>query len=1258
MSKLFTVAIESIISLSPEGAVEIARSILRAECGYAKLSPSVLTISSRLTVADGGIDAEINTELEAKLPSDVLFKSGLTGFQIKSGTSFTPWTKGTIRSELLNTKGNLPSEVDRLLKNDGRYTLYCTGHDLTPQQRNASRAHIIEVFNEKGFNVAEEKIEILGASQIAEYAERYPGTASLLTRDPIQEAWTLAEWERDAHMANAFYESTEQSAMIEQIRGELQRDAKHVRILGEPGLGKTRLVLEALRDESLSNFVLYFHNGTQFEQTKLFRQLIKSEDDKPFILILDDLPESALLGIWRHLKPRCGCLKIISLDHGKDKTEDEGIIRLSAPSLPDETIRKILLSRVVESTEIDRWVRICEGSPRVAQAVADNLYSNPGDILKPPSTVPLWTRFLHGHSKREESLARQVDCVACHLSLFSRFGYEDPVGAEAKYIAKLVEKMDSSIGWARFQEIIQDLRDRRVLQGNRTLFFVPKALHIYLWKEFWSQYGRGFNFTDTFVQMPESLHAWFFSMFKYSGEDTARDVVGEILRVDGIFSDQRMIFSVSGSRLISILAEANPGAVLKLLELTIAKWTDQELASFKENRQNIVWALEKIAVWPSNTVRAIDVLARLALTESSHYSNNAKGTLIGLFKIGVESAVTESSPELRLPALLKLLRSPINAERELGVEAMSGALSVGLYGSRMVGPEYQGLKERAKLWKPDTYGDWWDVLFTYFKVFVDESHAWPEEIRPDADIALFESANKLIIIETCTDLAIQVLEGLAHQSVILSADWSRLFRHWSDSEQVSKHPLIAQKIRSFKRRHSQRDLASRFQRYVMDVNYMDLNEESRDRRNLPKNRAKTLISILAREVVRQLHGFKQISHLLQPSLRSPGVWYFGKELAQHDVGFKLLPDLIQYAQEKNHDVCLQGYLAVLKSSNSVLYDETLNSLLLSKETANIGVNISLRAVYDHDHFTLCLEALEKGWASPRLYSLVAIGGTVDLVSSDKILKLINYLDRDGSEESWCVLIEILNAISFDALSLFSPGLVLRVVSKDIPERSNNGQMGRYFWKKICLKLCDWDSSQSLPLLDMLLAKMGESYKLCYDSDVSSLADHIVKADPSGAWRVIKQHFEESLPQSRYNLQDWLKGGLIGFGEEAPRGAIVLLPVEEIVSWIDEERSSRAPLIAYATSGMLEDDNGGKLTRELLCRYSEVEGVKNRISLVFNSGGWDGSESIYLKKKRDKLRHWLADGFEVEVIHWIESEIEYLDRRIFQAEIDEERSRFE
>ena len=100
MKNFLDVSIAAVTGLTSESAVVVVRAILRCECGYAKLSPSALTISSRLTTADGGIDAEIRVPTGVMVPSDCFFQSGLTGFQIKSGTAFKPWTPSAMAANL------------------------------------------------------------------------------------------------------------------------------------------------------------------------------------------------------------------------------------------------------------------------------------------------------------------------------------------------------------------------------------------------------------------------------------------------------------------------------------------------------------------------------------------------------------------------------------------------------------------------------------------------------------------------------------------------------------------------------------------------------------------------------------------------------------------------------------------------------------------------------------------------------------------------------------------------------------------------------------------------------------------------------------------------------------------------------------------------------------------------------------------------------------------------------------------------------
>ena len=1258
MTSLIKIPISNVTQITSELAVDVMRALLRAECRYAGLNPNALTISSRLTVADGGLDAEVLCDPVIVIPADCLFHAGLTGFQIKSGASFKPWTESSIKSELVSKSGELLPEVRRLVERRGRYALACTGHDLTPEQRTNAKAHISNLLSGFGYADYGDLVEVMGASQLAEFIERYLGVASLIVLDPIEEGWVLDEWRHDAHMTNAFEASEEQTKVIEHIRADLLGETKHVRILGEPGLGKTRLVLEAVGEPTIAPYVLYIPHGSQFGQTKLFRRLLKSPHDTPLVLVIDELPESELAEIWRHLKSRCGQLKLISLDHGRDETHDGEIDRIQAPRLSDETIKQILTNRIGASREIDRWVEICEGSPRVAQAVAENLRANPDDLLKPPSTVPIWTRFLHSYGKRDESTARQIDCVTQHLALFSRFGYEAPVADEAIYVAGLVQKVDPTIGWARFQEIVKDLRSRRVLQGSKTLFFVPRALHIYLWRQFWQNYGNGFDFKPTFAAMPESLHAWFMSMFKYAGQAAASHVIEGILSANGLYADRATLMSAKGSRFLSTLAEANPVEVARLLEATIGEWTDSELQEFKEHRQNIVWTLEKLAVWPSLTARAIWLLARLANCENASNSNNATGTVIGLFRIGPEMAATEASPQIRLPALLKLLRSSADSERRLGLSAIAAALDTRGRGFRFVGPEYQGLKARAKLWIPKTHGEWWDALHQYFTAFVIETNSWSPHLKKELGESLLEAVNQQLAVPPCTNLAFEILERLLNDDEISPTKLNDFFWNWQEYRDTEDHEEIVKQLRSMQRRYVSRSLASRFQRYIVDLEYSEWDDDLREQRKKRRSRCKVLVNGIATRIALHPEKFDEVQHLLAPQSSSPALWHFAEQLAIHDVNRVFLPKLILLALDTKHQVCLHGYLSQVLIQDPKLYFGTLNQLLESENSAWLGATIALRSGYDDKLFVRCLDAYERGWIVGAPFANLRYGKSWQAVPLARIWQLLQHLNARNEQEAHHLLIDLLDALPFNDDAPFNSEFVFNAVTLAIPDEQGWRGIPGYNWKDVCEKLIKWDQKYALRLLDAILIEMSENYRLSYDTYVAPLATDIARADPSGSWKIVKTHFEASLPAWRSDILSWLKGGANSFHDSEPRGAVADLPTDEILKWIEVDPETRSSLISHAAPKSLDDKAGGRLTRQLLCCYGQYKGVRSGISAIFNSGGWTGLTSEYYKRRREKFREWLAAGFEPEVVQWIESELEYLDRAIERELTSEERSRFE
>lgn len=103
---------------------------------------------------------------------------------------------------------------------------------------------------------------------------------------------------------------------------------------------------------------------------------------------------------------------------------------------------------------------------------------------------------------------------------------------------------------------------------------------------------------------------------------------------------------------------------------------------------------------------------------------------------------------------------------------------------------------------------------------------------------------------------------------------------------------------------------------------------------------------------------------------------------------------------------------------------------------------------------------------------------------------------------------------------------------------------------------------------------------------------------------------------------------------------------------------RSVMIAHAAPRSLDDAHGGRLTRELLSRYGQFDGIRSGISCIFHSGGWTGPRSAHLRRRREKFREWLGQGFDAPVIRWIEDEIDDLDKSIERSETEEERSRFD
>jgi hypothetical protein len=133
-------------------AVIFFQELLCAEATRVGVPLSNVNVSLKTKVPDGGVDASARKSSTVSEVSNIITEE-YNAYQIKAGPSFKPWENSTIKNELFGTrepnKENLGSMIRDCLDQNGKYTLVCSGHDLTDDQRGTAKTHLETYFREE-----------------------------------------------------------------------------------------------------------------------------------------------------------------------------------------------------------------------------------------------------------------------------------------------------------------------------------------------------------------------------------------------------------------------------------------------------------------------------------------------------------------------------------------------------------------------------------------------------------------------------------------------------------------------------------------------------------------------------------------------------------------------------------------------------------------------------------------------------------------------------------------------------------------------------------------------------------------------------------------------------------------------------------------------------------------------------------------------------------------------------------------------------
>ena len=1265
---IFTVQNRDLEELNQRTAVEFFQKLLSAEANLSGIESSKVDIPHRVNTPDGGIDATVDAAQIAS--GHGIIKPGKTGYQIKSGKEFKPWQKSDIEKELFGTKTvelqNLGKSIRACLDADGTYVLVCTGIDPTEPQRQQIYSNIEEYLKQCGYS--DPKVDVFTQNTLIGFLEEFPSLALWVNGRGKLDFQTHQSWSQDATMDVTFVSGEAQEDLIAKIREELQEEvnAVHVRVLGEPGIGKTRLVLEATKIDDLAPLVIYC-TAAQFQGSELRREILREDNHFSAVLVIDECDSGSRFQIWNDVQLRGPRIKLITIYNDYDPVVDSDIFELETLRLTDDQILTIIQGHGISEEQASQYVEFCDGSPRMAHHTGKILLNYPEDPSKLLTEDRLYRSFYVDFEKEKSdgTEVRQRELVLQYIALFKRFGFGKPVVADAQAIAAKVKEADEQITWSKFQKIVDELKGRKILQGESTLYITPKALHIKLWVEWWRIYGNDFDL-KTFTQdfPPKSkLIDWFHEMFQYAAEsEPASRIVKALLGPDGPFQDGEYLNTREGSRFFLALTEADAKSALKCLMRTIGNWEQEALLQFTLGRRNVVRALEKIAMRRELFVDAARLLLALGEAENEGCSNNASGVFAGLFSPAAgRVAPTEAAPIDRLPVLKEAFESQSRKRRLLALEACNKGLESEHF-SRMAGAEYRGLRRDADFWHPKTYGELFEVYRQVWQLLSEQLTLLPKDEREVAVGILIERAPRLARRPNLIDMVFDTLRLLSEKIYIdnrLLVKTVVEFLHYNgeDLPDDTRH-----RWEQFRDELIGSDFHSMLQRYVG----MNLRVDAFDENKNYFEQGHPQVHALAQQATEN-------PSLLQAELpwlvttEATNGYVFGYQIGKRDDGFTMIPTLLGFQRKAREDrsaYFLGGYFRALFEGDVAKWEEQLDALV-----ENTTLNLLIPDLTYHSGMTdragLRLLELAKAGVMPINAFAFFFGNRVtDSLSEEVFTEWITFLRDCPDKLAAAIAIKLcyFYYVRGDRKLDLPRALTFRLLTYPVPfENLGPGPLNSmidYYWTEIAKAFLDRYPEKGLEFIELVLPHVGKRGTILgtfnTETETFSVLTELAKQYPEQVWK----HVSKRLDERDYFLETWVKEG--NSGDALPtsegEGVLTFIPYEKIWEWIDEDVENRAYYFAYrlVPKTLSAEKWQTSLMRAFLIRYGTREDVRREVSANYSTESWSGELSLHLEKKQEKLIRIRASENNDNVKLWLDEYIDSLEQRIENARIDEER----
>lgn len=1198
---------EDVSRLSQADFVDLMNHLLVAECNKLRVPPQNLRFSSEMAAPDDGIDAFVthsSPSIEEWIPS------GNSSWQYKSGKDSSK--PATLAGESLK-KGVLS------VLGGGGYYVIALSVPLSERMRTKREEAVRNALSAE--QVPSNRFAIKSGDDIARWSSEHPVLLLLpYFQRGIGSCLRLQDWRKDQrHQGRFVPDDARRKIMvsIERFTANDQKGPVHFRLSGQPGIGKTRLVLASLVSiTGIEDRVLYAPDPSSVP-AELWAWLRGSKTTSAMIVVDEcDSPTAEKLKL--QVDACEGRVHLITIGSGSPFTEILSPSHLYLDKLDSAQMRELLQARFVRLglDQIDWVVRRTGGYVKLAVACAEAI------AVKDDADITELMRSDQISEILEALIPDSTDRkVMQAMSILKRVGIDGEAAVEARKLAS-----SANVLWTDFLATISRM-DRRGLIGRqgRYRYVTPDLLGQWLATEFFAvRQPDDARALLNELPTPDSKRS-FFERLKDMGSDEKTKAVLKDLVSDQAFSNLAALDETRSSFIFEICL-GYPTLGLETVGRLVSTASKDELRKFRSGRHYLIMALDYLKWFKESFRQAALLLAALAEAENESYANNATGTWSGLFRLrlgGTEVPIIE-----RLSLLEEFLSGDSQARKNLALAALGELLSP--YEIRMSGSETLGTRPVPAEWQPKTVGQMRDAYRSSLKL-VDMAMQDQEGSVSKRALAVFLSSARTLVSLGLGDEVITRLNDIVPKNDSDRKVIRETINQITEYEDRNLTDEQKKKFASLEEKVTGNDFRSRIHRWVGPWSLGDWTVGK-----LGGISAEEQVGALAKEALEKPEQLRtELEWLFTKEALNAG--YFGRSLGKLDENRSWLNEIVETTRKGGASALLAGYLVGRADVGDAQFVNDLTERWAGSDRSLVRaiLEVTLGLLPSDSSIERLLKLTERGWLPSSGLAQIAWGVWIEKISLQMFRRFVTILlEGEGVLQLQATLHALdrrLEVIPEETRALSD--IAWKVLGR--PD-SVKDSMTQHYWGQIARHYVETDAKR----ITSVVLRLYEDPDVLLDESDSPMQTLAATArgNPSVVWETVGQTLLGE-DVTVYRIQSGLSGWLVD-----------LIPLDLLMSWAEMHQPRGARILASLTRPSGKPLK--RLPRELLLKFGEDNRVSGALTRNFLSGTFIGNMSDSYQAKLDLARSWVDDE-SVRVREWATTLAQGLEDNIQTWKIREE-----